>query len=196
MDTDKARTSALPPRLQASIGWDAVSSVRKRLRPLIGRPAEDLDLDLCCLLLGKDGKPLSPFLNSCCVYYASPRHLSGAVMHMGNNRTGAGEGDNERVVFDLSRMPENVSRAVLAVNLYGAKERKQHLGMVKNGFFRLTDLDGGKELVRMEIGKGLAHKSAVIAAELIRKNDDWLLEPVLKGISGSGSVNDVADEYR
>lgn len=80
------------------------------------------------------------------VYYGSLKHNSGSVVHMGDNLTGAGDGDDEQIVIDLNRVPAQYDRIVLAVNIYQAYERRQHFGMIQNAFIRLVDARNNNEM--------------------------------------------------
>ena len=73
------------------------------------------------------------------VYFGNLVHKSGTVRHMGDNLTGEGEGDDEQILIELSRVPQEYDKIVIVVNIYSAVQRKQHFGMIKNAFIRIVD---------------------------------------------------------
>lgn len=113
-------------KIIVGLGWDEVQQQRSFFAP---KP-QDIDCDAFALLL-VDGKLAS---SQDIVYYGSLKHNSGSVVHMGDNLTGAGDGDDEQIVIDLNRVPAQYDRIVLAVNIYQAYERRQHFGMIQNAF--------------------------------------------------------------
>ncbi len=96
-------------------------------------PAIDCDASAFVLQNGKltDKKDI--------VYFGNLKHYTGTVQHMGDNLTGAGEGDDEQIVVDLARVPAEYDRIVLVVNIYQAVQRRQHFGMIQNAFIRIVD---------------------------------------------------------
>ena len=94
---------------------------------------EDIDCDASALLL-IEGKLRS---NEDIVYFGNLAHMSGTIRHMGDNLTGAGDGDDEQILMDLATIPPEYDRIVIVVNIYEANQRRQHFGMIRNAFIRL-----------------------------------------------------------
>ena len=88
-------------KIMVGLGWDEVEQKRRLFAP---KP-QDIDCDASAILCGKDGKIISTDVNKCCVYFGNLRHSSGAIVHQGDNLTGAGEGDDEQIMVDLPGVP-------------------------------------------------------------------------------------------
>lgn len=148
------------------LGWDEAQSARRGLFAPKPRP---IDCDASAILC-IDGKLQNP---KDVVYFNNLRHASGAVQHMGDNLTGAGEGDDEQIIVDLSRLPEQYDRVIFAVNIYEARQRGQHFGMIKNSFIRLVDARGNKEMCRYNLSENYDGMTAMIFGEIYRHNGEW-----------------------
>ena len=105
------------------LGWDEVQ--RKKLGFFAPKP-QSIDCDASALML-KNGKLKG---KKDIVYFGNLRHFTDTVMHMGDNLTGEGDGDDEQIVIDLARVPQEYDRIVLVVNIYQAMKRKQHFGLI------------------------------------------------------------------
>ena len=111
---------------------------------------KDFDLDSSVFMLGANGKVAS---DDDFVFYGNLKHKSGAVEHMGDNLTGAGEGDDEQIKIDLSKVPADVEKIDFTVTIYEAEERKQNFGQVENAFIRVVNSATGEELIRYDLGE-------------------------------------------
>ena len=96
------------------------------------------DLDGAAFLLTDSGKVSS---SADFVFYGNLAHASGAVVHQGDNLTGAGEGDDEQILIDLTKVPANISKIAFTVTIYEAEERRQNFGQVSNAFIRICNQD-------------------------------------------------------
>ena len=112
----------------------------------------DFDLDAAAFLLGESGKVTT---SGDFVFYGNLKHSSGAVEHMGDNLTGAGDGDDEQIRIDLSKVPANIQRIAFTCTIYDAETRRQNFGMVSNAFIRIFDETNGQELLRYDLGEVL-----------------------------------------
>lgn len=141
----------------------------------------DFDLDTAAFLLGADGKAAS---DSDFVFYGNKEHPSGAVTHMGDNRTGDGEGDDEQILIDLTKVPESVSRIAFTCTIYEAETRNQNFGMVSNSYIRICNDADGTELIRYDLGEDYSIETAVVVGELYRNNGEWKFNAIGSGYSG------------
>lgn len=132
------------------LSWDKAPRKRGLFRLI--KP-EDIDCDASVILCGADGKLVRSEINESCVYFGNLRHVSDAIIHQGDNLTGAGEGDAEQIVVNLQRIPEKVVKLGLAVNIYDADKRNQHFGLIENAFARLINLDNGKEICPYDLSE-------------------------------------------
>ena len=122
-------------RIMVGLGWDEVEQKRGWFAP---KP-QDIDCDASVILCGADGRIISNDIKTCCVYFGNLVHSSGAIVHQGDNLTGAGDGDDEQIMVDLPNIPANIDKLVFVVNIYDANVRHQHFGMIRNAFIRLVE---------------------------------------------------------
>lgn len=141
----------------------------------------DFDLDASAFLLGENGKTTS---DTDFIFYSNLEHPSGAVMHMGDNRTGAGEGDDEQITVDLTKVPANISRIAFTVTIYEAESRRQNFGQVSNAFIRLVNAETDEELIRYDLGEDFSIETAMVVGELYRHNGEWKFNAIGSGYQG------------
>ena len=141
----------------------------------------DFDLDAAAFLLGGSGKVNS---DADFIFYGNLKHASGSVEHLGDNLTGAGEGDDEEIKIDLSKVPAEVEKIDFTVTIYEADERKQNFGQVENAFIRVMDATNNKELIRYDLGEDFSIETAVVIGELYRNKGEWKFNAIGSGFSG------------
>ncbi len=141
----------------------------------------DFDLDASAFILGVNGKVIS---DSDFIFYNNLKHSSGAVQHMGDNRTGAGDGDDEQIRVDLSKVPGNVDKIAFTVTIHEADQRKQNFGQVSNAYIHILDETNGRELIRYDLGEDFSVETALVVGELYRSGGDWKFNAIGSGFSG------------
>ncbi len=141
----------------------------------------DFDLDASAFLLTDAGKTSR---QEDFVFYGNLTHPSGAVIHQGDNLTGAGEGDDEQIKVDLALMPESITKIAFAVTIYDAEERRQNFGQVSNAFIRIYDENNGQELLRYDLGEDFSIETAVIFGELYKHGGEWKFNAIGNGYQG------------
>ncbi|MBR4383181.1 MAG: TerD family protein [Selenomonadaceae bacterium] len=139
------------------------------------------DLDAAAFLLNGEGKANA---DSDFIFYGNLKHASGAVEHLGDNLTGEGEGDDEEIVVDLSKVPENVAKIDFTVTIYEAEERKQNFGQVENAFIRVVNKATNEELIRYDLGEDFSIETAVVIGELYRNKGEWKFNAIGSGFEG------------
>ena len=142
---------------------------------------KDFDLDSSVFMLGANGKVAS---DDDFVFYGNLKHKSGSVEHLGDNLTGAGEGDDEQIKIDLSKVPADVEKIDFTVTIYEAEERKQNFGQVENAFIRVVNEATGEELIRYDLGEDFSIETAVVIGELYRNKGEWKFNAIGSGFSG------------
>ena len=162
-------------KIMVGLGWDEVQQNSGFLSSLFGAKPQDIDCDAFAILLGFDGKLLNHTTNikECTVFFNNLVWPNGSIRHMGDNLTGAGEGDDEQIFVDLNNVPSNVGGIVFAVNIYDAFKRNQHFGMIRNAFIRVVDYDRQIELCKFNLNESYANMTALVAGAMIRTNDGW-----------------------
>ena len=141
----------------------------------------DFDLDAAAFMLGSNGKcPTDKEF----VFYGNLEHPSGAVKHMGDNRTGDGEGDDEEMEIALADVPANVERIAFTVTIYEAEARRQNFGQVSNAFVRIFNEVTGEEILRYDLGEDFSIETAVVFGELYKNGDEWKFNAIGSGYQG------------
>lgn len=169
------------------LGWDEVQQQR---RGLFAPKPQDIDCDAFALLL-VNGKLTN---NQDIVYFGNLTHKSRSVKHMGDNLTGAGEGDDEQIVIDLNSVPSQYDRIVLAVNIYKAYDRRQHFGMIQNAFIRLVDGRNNNEMCIYNLTENYSGMTAMLFGEVYRYNGEWKFSAIGQG-TNDRSIGDFAKRY-
>lgn len=141
----------------------------------------DFDLDAAAFLLGENGKVTT---DEDFVFYGNLKHKSEAVVHQGDNLTGEGDGDDEQIFVDLSKVPANITKIAFTVTIYDSDTRRQNFGQVSNSFIRIVDETNNKEIVRFDLGEDFSIETAVVVGELYRHNGEWKFNAVGSGFSG------------
>ena len=141
----------------------------------------DFDLDAAAFLLADTGKITK---SEDFVFYGNLKHPSGSVEHMGDNRTGAGEGDDEQIRIDLSRVPENLTKIAFTATIYEPEQRRQNFGQVNNAFIRIYNEETGEELLRYDLGEDFSIETAVVFGELYKNNGEWKFNAIGSGYQG------------
>jgi tellurium resistance protein TerZ len=161
-------------RVVMGLGWDAVKS-----KGFLGFGAKsaDIDLDASCVLFDDANKPLDV------VWFRQLKSRDGSVFHSGDNRTGAGDGDDEQINVALQSVPDNVRSIVFTVNSFTG----QSFAQVENAYCRLVSADNGKEVARFNLTVQGQH-NAQIMAKLYRHNGEWKMHAI--GENGLGRTFD------
>jgi tellurium resistance protein TerD len=118
------------------------------------------------------------------VFYGNLVHPSEAVKHMGDNLTGAGEGDDEQIQVDLTKVPSNIERVAFTVTIYDADVRRQNFGQVSNAYIRIVDESTNTELIRYDLGEDFSIETAIVVGELYRHNGEWKFNAIGSGFQG------------
>ncbi len=164
------RESISAPKFTVGLGWDSNSS----------STGEGFDLDASVFILGANGKLLS---DSHFIYYNNLKSPDQAVVHIGDNTTGAGDGDDEKINIDLSKIAADVTEISFVVTIHKAQERKQNFGQIRNSFIRVVD-SSNSELVKYELDEDFSIETAVQFGRIYKKNNEWKFEAVGAGMKG------------
>jgi stress response protein SCP2 len=158
-------------RVLVGLGWDEADAQGKGkglFRSLFKGPAQDIDCDASAFLCKENKLKAMDDI----VYFGNLTHESGAVQHMGDNLTGEGEGDDEQIAVELSRLPSYYNKIVFVVNIYQAKQRHQHFGMIRNAYIRICD-DKGVEMCRYNLSENYDNMTAMIFGEMVLEGSTW-----------------------
>ncbi|WP_445492991.1 TerD family protein [Niallia sp. 03133] len=141
----------------------------------------DFDLDSSVFLLGENGKVTS---EQDFVFYNNTTGADGAVVHSGDNRTGAGDGDDEQVVIDLQAVPAAIQRITFTITIHDGEARNQNFGQVSNSYVRILNEQNNEELIRYDLGEDFSIETALVVGELYRHNNEWKFSAIGSGYQG------------
>lgn len=167
-------------KIVVGLGWDEAK----------GYDTQTIDCDAFVLLL-KNGKLAD---NSDIVFFGNLKHKSNAVEHMGDNLTGAGDGDDEQIVINLENVTGEYDRLIIGVNIYQADRKNQHFGMIENAFVRLVDAKTDKEICIYNLSDNYSGKTAMLFGEVYRYGEEWKFGAVGEGTTDT-SVMEFAKKY-
>ena len=139
------------------------------------------DLDASLFILKTDGKVRS---DKDFIFFNNLKSADGTIEHTGDNRTGAGEGDDEVIKVNLERLSADIEKIVIGVTIYEADTRKQNFGMVDSAFIRIVNQDNNREIVRFDLSEDMSIETAMLFGELYRHGGDWKFRAVGQGFKG------------
>ena len=141
----------------------------------------DFDLDSAAFMLTDAGRVSN---QDDFIFFGNLTHPSGSVRHLGDNLTGAGDGDDEQIRIELSKVPANISRIAFTVTIYDAEQRRQNFGQVSNAYVRIFDESNGVELLRYDIGEDFSIETAAVFGELYKNGAEWKFNAIGSGYQG------------
>ena len=146
----------------------------------------DFDLDASAFLLGENGKLIQ---DEDFVFYNNLSGRDGAVIHTGDNLTGEGEGDDEVIIIDFSKLPSEIKKIAVCVTIHEAEERRQNFGQVSNAYIRVAkmkdELDtSGDTILRFDLEEEFSIETALVVAEFYLRNGEWKFNAIGSGYQG------------
>ncbi|RSD26288.1 TerD family protein [Mesobacillus subterraneus] len=181
-------------KIMVGLGWDPVqkSGGGGLFGGLFGGGGgANIDCDASVIMLGANDKLQS---NNDVVYFGNLKSRDGSVTHTGDNLTGDGDGDDEQVYIELSRVPANIEKLVFVVNIYDAVKRKQHFGMIRNAFIRVVNPSNNQELIKYNLTEDYSGKTSLLVGEIYRNNNEWKFAAVGTGTNAPG-LSEVVRSY-
>lgn len=157
-------------QVMLGLGWDARSS-----------DGVDFDLDASIFMVTESGRVRN---DSDFIFYGQLRSACGSIEHTGDNRTGAGDGDDEALKIKLDQVPAAVVRLVVAVTIHEAQARKQNFGMVRDAFIRLVNSETNIEITRFDLSEDSSTETAMVFGEVYRHGSEWKFKAVGQGYAG------------
>jgi len=157
-------------KIVIGLGWDPRAT-----------DGQQFDLDASAFLLADNGKVRS---DADFIFYNQLKSGCGSVEHTGDNRTGDGDGDDEQIKVDLTRVPADVQRIAITVTIDQADARRQSFGQVANAFVRILNEETGSEVVRYDLSEDASTETAMIFAEVYRHNGEWKFKAIGQGYAG------------
>ena len=170
------------------LGWDINEEKKGFLGGIFGKKEEEYDLDVIAFLCNSAGKVTDlgnvengkpTLVNGDIIFFNSLRHKSGNIWLTGDNRTGAGDGDDEQIIVRLNSLDAQYEKIVFSVQIYNGEKLQQHFGKVQNAFIRAVDARN-IEMARFDLsgGPAFASQRSMVFAELIREPTGWKLKAI------------------
>ncbi|MEH2200175.1 TerD family protein [Nostoc sp.] len=170
-------------KLICGLGWDTGKRSGGGFFGVFGN-TQDCDLDASVICLDQKGKITD---TDNVIYFANLSHKSGAITHLGDNLTGAGAGDDEQIIVDLTRLPKEIVKLVFTVNIYDCIARKQEFAQVQNAFVRLVNTSNNQEVAKYNLsGSEYKGMTGMIMAEIYNHNNEWKMAAIGNGINVNG----------
>ena len=164
------KTDSTLSQVAVGLGWDARGTV-----------GDDFDLDAMAIMVKEDGKVRT---DNDMIFYNNAISSCGSVRHTGDNRTGAGEGDDEVVEVDLTKVPSEISKLIFAVTIHEADARHQNFGMVGSAFIRIVNSSSGAEIARYDLSEEASTETAMLFGEIYRYSGEWKFRAIGQGFQG------------
>jgi tellurium resistance protein TerD len=181
INLEKGQRQAInAPKFIIGLGWDTNAS----------STGAAFDLDASVFMLGENKKILS---DAHFVFYNNLKSPDGAVEHTGDNLTGDGDGDDEQIKVDLSKISASVTEICVVVTIHDAENRKQNFGQVRNSFVRVVDAATNTDVLKYELEEDFSIETAVEFGRIYKKNGDWKFEAV--GVGMKGGLKDYLNKY-
>lgn len=152
------------------LGWDARVT-----------DGSKFDLDASIFIVAENGKVLD---DNSFIFYNNKLSSDGSVEHMGDNQSGEGDGDDEKVTVKLTGLAAAVKKLVFAVTIHDAEARKQSFGQVANAYIRVMNKADGKELARYDLSEDASTETAMIFGELYRAGEEFKFKAIGQGFAG------------
>ncbi|WP_343682240.1 TerD family protein [Acinetobacter baylyi] len=139
------------------------------------------DLDAIAFLVNESGKVRA---DNDFIFFNNLKSSDGSVVHNGDNRTGEGDGDDETLSIDLSKVPADVAKVIFAVTIYDGQTRNQNFGQVANAYIRVINDTGGSEIARYDLSEDSSTETAMIFGELYKHGSEWKFRAIGQGFAG------------
>ena len=169
------------PKFTIGLGWDTNSS----------STGTQFDLDASVFILGENKKLVS---DSHLIFYNNLKSPDEAVEHTGDNLTGDGDGDDEQIKIDLTKIADSVKELIIVVTIDQAESRGQNFGQVRNSFVRVIDDSNETELVKFELDEDFSVETAIEFGRLYKREGQWKFEAV--GMGMKGGLQDYLNKYQ
>lgn len=151
------------------LGWDSRAT-----------DGVDFDLDAVAFAVGADGKVIS---DAHFIFFNNLKIPDGTIEHLGDNRTGAGDGDDEAIKVNLAGVAADIQKIVVCVTIHEAAARNQNFGQVSNAYMRVINVSGDAEIARYDLSEDASTETAMIFGELYRHGGDWKFKAIGQGFA-------------
>mgnify|MGYP003369494602 CR=1 FL=1 len=161
------------------LGWDSAAE-----------GSATVDCDLSAIICDLKGKAQDV------IYFGKMRSVNDALVYTGDSQTGEGSGDNERIYINFTKIPQDVGRFVISSNIYDAKAKRQHFGMINNAFVRIVNWKTGEEMLRFNLTDNYSGMSGIIVAEIYHTGIGWDFMPLGKAVQEASRLQSIVKLYQ
>lgn len=169
------------PKFTVGLGWDTNTSTT----------GVDFDLDASAFILDGNKKLIS---DSHFIFYNNLKSPDASVIHTGDNLTGEGEGDDESIKIDLTKITQSAKEICIVVTIHDSENRKQNFGQIRNSFIRVVDDSNNIELLKYELEEDFSVETAVEFGRIYNRDGQWKFEAV--GVGMKGGLQDYLNKYQ
>jgi tellurium resistance protein TerD len=177
---DLTKTNPGLTQIKVGLGWDTNKY----------DGGGEFDLDVSVFLLNDQGKVVD---DKHFIFFNNATSPDGSVVHSGDNRTGAGDGDDEVIEIDLSKVSAGIQKIAFSITIYDAAARSQNFGQVSNAYARVLNPANGEELIRYDLGEDFSIETAIVVGELYRHSTEWKFSAV--GAGYQDGLSGLARDY-
>lgn len=156
------------PKFTVGLGWDTNNT----------STGTAFDLDASLFLLGENKKLVS---DNHFIFYNNLESPDKAVIHSGDNLTGDGNGDDEQIKIDLTKIDSAIKEITVVVTIHEADSRRQNFGQVRNSFIRIFNTETNEEILKYELDEDFSIETAVEFGRIYNRNGEWKFEAVGSG---------------
>lgn len=180
--------------VMVGLGWDEAQLQGSKggfFSKLKSQPQlQAIDCDASAILCNANGKAID------CIYFGNLRHKSNAIIHQGDNLTGEGDGDDEQIFVNLPQVPSEIEKIVFVVNIYDARVKRQHFGMIQNAFIRLVDMQKNTEICRFNLSENYDNMTGLIVGEIYRYKGEWKFNAVGQPVAEASRLDALINMYK
>lgn len=168
------------------LGWD----VARYDGAAVSKKKSDIDCDASAILCGYDNIAFDV------ICFGKSRGENDSIVYAGDSRTGMGDGDDERIYINFTKLPSNIGKIVVAANIYDARAKRQHFGMIDNAYVRVLNWKTGEEICRYNLTDNYSNMTGIIVAEIIRSGSGWDFVPSGKAVAEASRIQSIVRLYR
>ncbi len=176
---DLTKTNPSVKKFKVGLGWNPNAAV-----------GGSFDIDVSAFILGADQKKVS---DAHFVFYNNLKSPNDFVVHTGDNKDGQGEGDDESLIIDFSKVTETEKSVVFVVTIHEAAAKNQNFGQISGSFIRICDSETNVEIVKFDLNEDFSVETAVVFGKLYEKDGEWKFEAVGTGMKGG--LQDYLNQY-
>ncbi|KAJ50116.1 stress response protein SCP2 [Clostridium tetanomorphum] len=190
---DLSKGEASLSKIMIGLGWDPVAQAEGKglLGGIFRKAPENIDCDASVIMLDANDKLTS---NRDIVYFGNLKSACGSVRHTGDNLTGDGDGDDEQILVDLSKVPKKINKLVFVVNIYDCTRRNQHFGLIRNAYIRVVNSTTRQEFIKYNLSDDYSAKTCLITGEIYRHGDGWKFAAIGEG-TNDDSLKSIVAKY-